>query len=246
MQPTESGLADKPAGPPSLSTLIRAQASELTTGFYRYVPGILGQRLRYSDYRRKLKRLGRGVVFEEGVHIVNPNWVTIGDRCWIDKDVILLAGPVTPGQRRSHVRENPHYAGRPGELKIGRGCHVAPFSLIQAHGGVEIGDYITIASGSKIYSLSHHYRNLEGDDGIVYKFSSRAPASDQYLIAGAVSIADNAALGLNSVVLPGATIGKNSWVGANSLVMDDIPPDCIASGTPARVTKHRFQGPGKE
>lgn len=244
MPPIEPGSLDKPTSPPSLSTAIRAEASELKTGLIRNVPGTVGQRLRYSDYKRRLKRLGRGVVFGEGVYIVNPNWVTIGDQCWIDNDVILLAGPPELGQRKFHVKENAHYAGQLGELKIGRGCHIAPFSLIQAHGGVEIGDYTGVASGSKVYSLSNHYRNLEIDDGIVYKFS--LATNDQYLIVGAVRIADNAALGLNSVVLPGVTIGRNSWVGASSLVVDDVPPDSIASGIPARVTKHRFRGLGKD
>ena len=40
-----------------------------------------------------------------------------------------------------------------GELILKDNVHVAPLSLIQAHGGVRIGKNVTIASGSKIYSL---------------------------------------------------------------------------------------------
>jgi acetyltransferase-like isoleucine patch superfamily enzyme len=50
---------------------------------------------------------------------------------------------------------------------------------------------------------------------------------------------ENTALGLNSVILPGVTIGKNSWVGVSSYVTSDIPPNSIASGCPAKVVKER-------
>ena len=42
---------------------------------------------------------------------------------------------------------------------------------------------------------------------------------------------------MNSVVLKGVTIGKNSIIGAGSIVTTDIPDNVIASGNPARVIK---------
>jgi acetyltransferase-like isoleucine patch superfamily enzyme len=124
-----------------------------------------------------------------------------------------------------------------GELKIGKSCHISKNVVIQAQGGVFIGDFTGIASGAKIYSLSHHYKNLANDDGRIYKFTPLAPPGDQSLIQGTVVFEGNNALGLNSVVLPGVTIGKNSWVGTCSNVVDDLPPSCVATGCPAKVIK---------
>jgi protein CpsI len=37
--------------------------------------------------------------------------------------------------------------------------------------------------------------------------------------------------------LPGTVIGKNSIIGANSVVSKNIPENCIAVGNPAKVIK---------
>ena len=52
-----------------------------------------------------------------------------------------------------------------------------------------------------------------------------------------VIIEDNVWLGLNCVVLKGVTIGRNSVIGANSVVTKDIPANVIAAGNPCKVIK---------
>ncbi|MBK9485746.1 MAG: hypothetical protein IPO01_11240 [Chitinophagaceae bacterium] len=51
-----------------------------------------------------------------------------------------------------------------------------------------------------------------------------------------VIIADGAWLGENVCVI-GASVGKNSVVGANSIVNKDIPDYCVAIGSPAVIIK---------
>ncbi|MEM3433090.1 MAG: hypothetical protein QXP27_02830 [Candidatus Methanomethyliaceae archaeon] len=60
------------------------------------------------------------------------------------------------------------------------------------------------------------------------------------MICAPVVIEDNAAVGLNSAILPGSTIGAGSWLGAMSLLQGEIPLNVIASGIPARITKKCF------
>lgn len=52
-----------------------------------------------------------------------------------------------------------------------------------------------------------------------------------------VIIEDNVWIGINAIILKGVRIGKNSVVGAGSVVTRDIPPDCVAMGNPAQVVK---------
>ncbi|WP_322907587.1 DapH/DapD/GlmU-related protein [Paenibacillus sp. SGZ-1009] len=52
------------------------------------------------------------------------------------------------------------------------------------------------------------------------------------------AIEDNVWVGANSIILKGVTIGKNSIIGAGSIVSASIPANCIAAGVPARVIKH--------
>jgi len=221
--------------------ILKGLPLSLVETILRFLPGPIGAYLRYNFYKRRLKYLGKKVLIDEGVYIINPENISIDDNSWIDKNVILGSGDPSRGfvERKYWLKENKAYKGKIGELKIGKNCHIAPFVLIQAHGGVVIGDCCGVASGARIYSTSHHYRNLHVDDGKLYKFTPRAPVDDQFIIIGAVVMEDNTALGLNSVVLPGVTIGKNSWVGVNSCVTNDIPPNSIATGCPAQVIRER-------
>lgn len=53
-----------------------------------------------------------------------------------------------------------------------------------------------------------------------------------------VIIEDNVWLGEGVKVLKGVTIGKNSVIGAGSVVTKNIPPDVIAAGNPCKVIKN--------
>jgi acetyltransferase-like isoleucine patch superfamily enzyme len=44
-------------------------------------------------------------------------------------------------------------------------------------------------------------------------------------------------VGANSTLLPGVTIGRNSLVGAGSVVVRDVPDDKVVVGNPARIIK---------
>ena len=54
---------------------------------------------------------------------------------------------------------------------------------------------------------------------------------------GGVVIEDMAKIGANSTILPGVVIGKNSLIGAGSVVVSDVPPDEVFAGNPARFIK---------
>lgn len=42
---------------------------------------------------------------------------------------------------------------------------------------------------------------------------------------------------MNCIVLKGVTIGDNSIIVAGSVVINDIPPNVLAAGNPAKVKK---------
>jgi acetyltransferase-like isoleucine patch superfamily enzyme len=206
------------------------------------LPGGLGRHLRNVYYKTRLKHLGKGVVIDVGVRILNPQFVSIGDNTWIDNYVVILAGPPTERGGPMKRKPNPAYAHAEGEVVIGRNCHIAMFVVLQGHGGLSIGDNCGVASGCLLYSMSHHYSNPNDcSDRTIYKFSPMAAPTEQSLIVSPVVMENNTALGLNSVILPGGIIREGSWVGVNSLVLGEIPAYSIASGSPAKVIKRRFE-----
>lgn len=54
---------------------------------------------------------------------------------------------------------------------------------------------------------------------------------------GGPIVEDYVRIGANSTILPGVRIGRNSLVGAGSVVVRDIPENSVAVGNPARVIK---------
>lgn len=52
---------------------------------------------------------------------------------------------------------------------------------------------------------------------------------------GKIDIRDNVFIGYGALVLPGVTIGPNAIVAAGAVVSEDVPPNSIVGGVPARV-----------
>jgi acetyltransferase-like isoleucine patch superfamily enzyme len=99
-------------------------------------------------------------------------------------------------------------------FKMGFGCDIGAFSYINALNDVVIEDDVQIGSHCSIYSVS----TIDGSHGRVL-------------------LKKNSRIGSHSTILPGVTIGKNSIVGAHSLVNKDIPDNVIAFGVPAKVVR---------
>lgn len=53
-----------------------------------------------------------------------------------------------------------------------------------------------------------------------------------------VIVEENAKIGANSTILPGIRIGKNSLVGAGSVVTKDVEDNTIVAGNPAKFIKY--------
>lgn len=226
---------------PKLKVLFRNTIGLIIEPLIRNIPGLIGFGLRYYYYKLVLGSIGKRVAIDTNVYLLDPGYISIGDNTWIDKNVILIAGPVKNTETRKVLfKENENTDIENGYIKIGKGSHIAPNVVLQGHGGLEIGNYVGVASGGKIYTLSHHYRNLmDNDDPHIYKFTPRAPKHHQFLISSAVVMKDNTSLGLNAIILPGSTVGENSWIGVGSVVSKVIEPNCIAIGNPAKKVKDK-------
>lgn len=108
-----------------------------------------------------------------------------------------------------------------GDVKVGSDTWIGPFTLLDGSGGLEIGSHCSISAGVQIYSHDTVRRSLSGGVDEIERASTR--------------IGSNCYLGPNVVVAKGVTIGDGAVVGANSLVLKDIPPGSKAFGTPCRI-----------
>ncbi|MBB5264582.1 maltose O-acetyltransferase [Catenibacillus scindens] len=89
---------------------------------------------------------------------------------------------------------------------------------------IYIGDNCLMGPKTCVYAVNHPMTAAERATGAAK--------------GKAVHIGDNVWFGGNCVVLPGVTIGDNVVVGAGSVVVHDLPDNCLAVGNPARVVRY--------
>lgn len=56
--------------------------------------------------------------------------------------------------------------------------------------------------------------------------------------AGDINIGENCWIGMNSVILPGVTLGNHTIVGAGSVVTKSFEGNCVIAGNPAKIIRH--------
>lgn len=56
-----------------------------------------------------------------------------------------------------------------------------------------------------------------------------------------VIIEDEVMIGANAVILEGVTVGKGAVVAAGAVVTEDVPPNAVVAGMPAKIIKYKDQ-----
>ena len=106
--------------------------------------------------------------------------------------------------------------------RFGHGNLVCPNAVI--HVDSIIGDCTIINTGSVV----EH-------DCWVGDFSQISPNAT---LCGYVQVGENCFISAGSTIIPKVLIGDNSTVAAGSVVREDVPPNVMVAGVPAKVKKH--------
>lgn len=122
-------------------------------------------------------------------------------------------------------------------LMFGENVQINDYVHITATIGVIIGNNVLIAS--KIYISDCNHGSYKGN---INDSSPNSIPIIRKLFSEKVVINDNVWIGESVSILPGVTIGEGSIIGANSVVTNDIPPNVIAVGSPAKaIKKYNFE-----
>ena len=113
-----------------------------------------------------------------------------------------------------------------GAIRIGDYSLICPGVRISSADRVEIGHSVMMAGG--VYLTDADWHDL---------YDRTAPGKSAPIV-----IADNVWLGDSVIVCKGVTIGTNSVIGAGAVVVEDVPPNTVAAGNPARVVKRLDPG----
>lgn len=106
------------------------------------------------------------------------------------------------------------------KLYIGNDTVINPECVLDARGGLKIGENCSISRGVNILTMSHDYQSV----GFELKGAS-------------VEIKNNSWLGVNSLILPGCIIGEGAILGAGSVLTKSIPDFEFWAGNPAKFIK---------
>jgi acetyltransferase-like isoleucine patch superfamily enzyme len=114
-------------------------------------------------------------------------------------------------------------------LHIGSNCSIHSYTWIDAFGGVEIGNSVSIAHGTSIVSSNHTWTQTD------------IPIRDNVVTGHAVHISDDIWIGCGCRILAGVQLGSRTVVAAGAVVTRSFPGNAVIGGVPATVIKEPLQ-----
>jgi len=119
---------------------------------------------------------------------------------------------------------NWHHFGTKG-LQVGNECFIGDDTLIDLYDRVILQDRVTIAQ--RVTILTH--LNVGYKDHPLQKYFPKT-SKPVFFEKGSV-------IGSGSIILPGITIGKESFVAAGSVVTKNVPKRTLVAGVPAKAIR---------
>ncbi|SPQ00025.1 Acetyltransferase [Candidatus Sulfobium mesophilum] len=191
-------------------------------------------------------------------NMISPN-VVIGEGTVIDAPSIIGKPPrgAREGDLRLVLGKDGHirpfttlYAGSTigDHFNTGQGVSIREDNIIGHN--VSVGTNSVLEFGNRIDDYSRIHSNCFMEMTTIGKYVFVGPnvvfTDDPHPMLcprykeckGGAVVEDYARIGANSTILPGIRIGRNSLVGAGSVVTKDVPPGTVVTGNPARVIKN--------
>jgi len=116
-----------------------------------------------------------------------------------------------------------NFGGHEGRIKIGDNVLVMNGVRISSAKEIIIGNSCTLANFC--YIMDSDWHDIHDRNSIPGKSLP-------------VILEDNVWIGDSAIICKGVRIGENSIIGAGSVVREDVPPNAVAIGNPAKVVRY--------
>ncbi|MDK2886167.1 MAG: tetrahydrodipicolinate N-acetyltransferase [Thermosipho sp. (in: thermotogales)] len=114
-------------------------------------------------------------------------------------------------------------------VEIGNGAVIMMGAVINI--GAKIGEGTMIDMNAVIGGRAIIGNNCHIGAGAVVAGVIEPPSAQPVIIE------DNVMVGANAVILEGIRIGENSVIAAGAVVIEDVPPNSVVAGVPAKIIK---------
>jgi acetyltransferase-like isoleucine patch superfamily enzyme len=203
-----------PRIPAFLKPFFRA-AYELHFGLITFFRTAITVLYRHPLLQGRCASMGKNVSLDGLPYIEGHAQIHIGNDVWLGGKLTIVSG---------RFLDSP-------QLVIGDGAEIGWNSMISVNREVVIEEHARISYDCRISDSDGHRR--EADLRL-----ADAPLTARDIRA--VKIGKNAWIGNGSHIMKGVTIGEGAIIGANSVVIGDIPPFSLAMGNPAEVYFQNF------
>lgn len=186
----------------------------------RHIGGWVKRKL-YDEplFRRQCRSCGPGLCLFDGIPSI---WG--GLQVELGEDVVMHGTSTLVGAK---VFEEPR-------LTIGDRSHCGSHFSVSVGADVTIGSDVLIANRVSLFAYDSH-----PIDPVARSAGEPAEAASSRPIV----VGDRAWICMGVIILKGVTVGENAIVAAGSVVVEDVPPNTIVGGNPARVLSRAAGAP---
>jgi acetyltransferase-like isoleucine patch superfamily enzyme len=174
------------------------------------------------------------VVFWHGADRLGPDMLATHWRLYFKSSMTILCQKKFKKFGENSEFRPGAYAEACSKIEIGNNVVIRPGTFLYADatfggGEIIIEDDVLLGGGIHFYTNNHKFDNTS------------IPIIDQGYptpsIGDSIRVQRGSWIGANAVILPGVTIGKNSVVGAGSIVTKSVPPRVVVAGNPAKILR---------
>lgn len=178
---------------------------------FKFVFAMLKTKFYYKFF---FQNIGKKSIIFNPLYFGNPDYITIG------KNTLIRAG-----SRLEVIQDSDSSFGN---LTIGDNVNIEQNVHIVCGGKIRIGNNVSITGNVAIVDVKHPHNDVYS----TVKIGSRIQCKGNY-----IEIEDGVFIGFGSIILPNVKVGKNSVIGAHTIVNIDVPSYCVVGGNPMKILK---------
>ncbi|MEN9949467.1 MAG: hypothetical protein RLY85_219 [Bacteroidota bacterium] len=125
-----------------------------------------------------------------------------------------------------------------GEIVIGDYCYINQQAKLWSAKKITIGNRVLIAHGVNIHDNISHPKDSASRHKDIVHIQTIGLQKENFLHEKEIIIKDDVWIGFNATIMKGVTIGKGAIIGANTMVLKDVPDFAVCVGNPMRIIEY--------